>query len=442
MAIKPAFSSNGVAENTWTQKAPMQQARHELGAAVVNGKIYAIGGTVYTYQDLYRVESKIVGTNEEYDTKTDTWSFKASMPAPRSGFATVVYQNKIYCIGGSNGSSKDGQPIPVSVNEVYDPATDTWERKAPMPTARLYAAANIVGGKIYVIGGAHNRTFTLTRTLNEMYDPATDTWTTKAPALYDQSGTSGVFNNKIYFFSSYGTQSYDPATDSWSTWAPPPETLHTLPATVATAGFMAPKRFYIFSGALMPQVYDPEADSWTLGSSFSTSRGLFAIAVVDDIIYVIGGMVTVREPSLFEGPFGAGIEVADKATVEAYTPFGYGTVPPIIEVASPQHVNYSSGDISLNLTTNRSVDWLGYSLDGQDNVTVTSNITLSGLTAGFHNVTVYATDEYGNTGTSETIVFAVVPEPLSFVPVAVASVAAVAATISVFLLVYFKKRKH
>jgi hypothetical protein len=57
-------------------------------------------------------------------------------------------------------------------------------------------------------------------------------------------------------------------------------------------------------------------------------------------------------------------------------------------------------------------------------------------------VTVYAADEAGNMGASETATFIVAKsEPFSLVPVAVASVTVVAVVIA-GLLFYFKKRKH
>jgi hypothetical protein len=93
-------------ENSWTSKAPMHEARSNLGVAVVNGKIYAIGGNT---------QSGIVGTNEEYYPETEPWTYKTPMPTPRDGFGIAVYQNKIYCIGGVN----------CNATEVYDPATDT-----------------------------------------------------------------------------------------------------------------------------------------------------------------------------------------------------------------------------------------------------------------------------------------------------------------------------
>ena len=73
-------------------------------------------------------------------------------------------------------------------------------------------------------------------------------------------------------------------------------------------------------------------------------------------------------------------------------------------------------------------------------MTVAGNVTLTGLTIGKHNVTVYAWDTAGNVGASETIIFTIA-EPFPAVPVAAASAASVA-VLSVGLLVYFKKRKH
>jgi len=64
-------------EDTWTKKAPMQQARGRLGVAVVNGKIYAIGGDKgYFFGSApnnydYMGRQQFVCTNEEYDPTSD-----------------------------------------------------------------------------------------------------------------------------------------------------------------------------------------------------------------------------------------------------------------------------------------------------------------------------------------------------------------------------------
>ena len=83
---------------------------------------------------------------------------------------------------------------------------------------------------------------------------------------------------------------------------------------------------------------------------------------------------------------------------------------------------------------------MGYSLDGQETATVTGNTTLTGLSWGLHNVTVYAKDLFENTGNSDTIWFSIA-EPFPTTLVAVASGASIA-IIGIGLLIYFKKRKR
>jgi parallel beta-helix repeat protein len=113
--------------------------------------------------------------------------------------------------------------------------------------------------------------------------------------------------------------------------------------------------------------------------------------------------------------------------------------PPSIQLISPKNTTYASANVTLEFTINKQTSWIGYSLDGEEIVTVTGNTTLTGLTNGLHNVTVYAKDTFGNVGISETVSFTVeVPFPTTLVIVPIISVAVV----GVVLLVYFKKRKH
>jgi hypothetical protein len=117
-------------------------------------------------------------------------------------------------------------------------------------------------------------------------------------------------------------------------------------------------------------------------------------------------------------------------------------IPTRINVLSPLNHTYYKSSLSLNFTANKPLSWVGYSLDGKDNVTIHSNTTLTELPNGLHKITVYANNTYGNLVSPETTSFNVeVPEPFPAVPVAVASVAVVAAVIA-GLLFYFKKRKR
>ncbi len=399
------------AENTWATKAPIPQAESHLRAATVNGKIYVIGPSI----------------NYEYDPATDTWAEKTPMPTQRINFAIAAHQSKIYTIGawGSSGFSCE--------NEVYDPLTDTWEIKEAVPTGGTSAQASVVGDKIHVI----------TLENHYCYDIAHDSWTTKEPKplRYDwpKEGTfrSAVVDGKIYTFSWDRTQIYDPKSDSWSLGASSPNIVNG-PGVCATTGVMAYKRIYViggaggFEGVDLTQVYDPAKDSWTLGASMPTARLGLTVAVVNDQIYAIAGSSY--------APYSPVLTIS-----EQYNPLGYGTpdpsyddISPEIAVLSPENTTYYSANVTLGFVVNEQTSWMGYSLDGSNEVTIAGNTTLTSLSVGTHNVTVYAWDDVGNAEASETITFTIA-EPFPIVPIAAASVAAV---ISVVLLVYFTKRKQ
>ncbi len=105
-----------------------------------------------------------------------------------------------------------------------------------------------------------------------------------------------------------------------------------------------------------------------------------------------------------------------------------------------ENTTYSQNSLPLNFTVNEKVGWVGYSLDGEANVTFTGNITLSGLDYGSHSLMIYANDTVGNMGATENVNFTIEkPEVLPVVPVATVSVVAIALTVA-GLLVYHKRR--
>jgi hypothetical protein len=118
--------------------------------------------------------------------------------------------------------------------------------------------------------------------------------------------------------------------------------------------------------------------------------------------------------------------------------FTIDTTPPEVSILSPENKTYYSPEIQLDCTVSEE-SLILHSLDGQENVTVAGNTTLTNLPYGEHNVTVYATDMAGNTGTSETIYFTV-EEP--FPTTMVIALGAPMAILGAGLAVYFKKRKR
>jgi hypothetical protein len=71
--------------------------------------------------------------------------------------------------------------------------------------------------------------------------------------------------------------------------------------------------------------------------------------------------------------------------------FTIDTVAPNVTLLTPEDTTYKEPEASLNFTLNEQFSELAYCLDGQENVTINGNTTLTGLPNGDHNVTIYAT---------------------------------------------------
>ena len=413
LAVEPSLATSTVdnpKEDYWVSKTPMNQPRAGVGVVAVDGKIYAIGGAS-TARGQNQAEN-LLSTNEEYNPTTDSWTIKPSMPTPRAYFGIAAIENKIYCIGGVVGSEKlvDG-PFTHSlfvysgITEVYDTITETWDTRAAMPIERGNIArfqANVVDGKIYAIGAK----FTY------VYDPATDSWTEKTPipekvspnywgvsstAIGSQIYVTGMFETGILDYDDQRLFIYDTLTDDWTESAS--GSFLCGMGIGATTGVRAPQLVYVLGLPPMCQAYDPLTGNWTSAAPNPIDQRDFGCVVLNDVMYVIGGYVDSGEVT---------------AANQAYYPIGFSPLPEI-SILSPQMQTYNESSVSLNFTVDRPVSWMSYSLDKSDNTTITGNYTLSELSAGVHNVTVYVGDSFGNVGASETVVFTVVDAfPLAF----------------------------
>jgi hypothetical protein len=356
--------------------------------------------------------------------------------------AATVCQNKIFVMGGYPPSG-----YPIAANEAYDPATDTWENKKPLPYPRVGCSASTVDGRIYVVGGGwagmggdlryrivyHNYT--------DVYDPLTDSWSPASPTPIGVERCQSVaFENRIYVLGGNVIQIYEPKTDRWL----PEIRLNEIrlndtysggsAARIAiTTGKFAPKEIHIVD-VDAHYVYDLDTGIWSSAAPLLTYRLGFSLAVVNDKIYAIGGLH---------------LNGWRSRKTEVYTPIGYGTpdpsygiTPPEIALISPENKTYAVKEIALTLTVNEPDSRMRYELDSGTPVEFSGNITLTELSLGSHTLSVYATDEAGNVGASENIAFTVAtPEPFPTNLVITASGASLA-VVCVALLVYFKKRKR
>jgi N-acetylneuraminic acid mutarotase len=136
----------------------------------------------------------------------EKWQLKKGMPFNTADLAAAVVGDKIYYFGGYNIASI------LNYNQCYDPITDEWTQKAPMPTARWGCAAVEMKGLIYVFGGAIKKDNTITLKC-ERYDPILNLWTTEKDMPNSSIAFQGLMavsiKDKIFLFGRKQTWMFD-----------------------------------------------------------------------------------------------------------------------------------------------------------------------------------------------------------------------------------------
>jgi len=129
---------------------------HAIG--VVSGRLHAVAGRINGNHD------RSIGDHDEYDPATNRWKSRAPLPTVRSGVAAAVLDGRIFVFGGESARRTHSEV------ESFDPVNDQWQRWAPMPTARHGLGAAVVGPSIYVISGGPQPGATFSA-VNEVFTP-------------------------------------------------------------------------------------------------------------------------------------------------------------------------------------------------------------------------------------------------------------------------------
>uniref|UniRef100_A0A8C7HEM5 Kelch-like ECH-associated protein 1b n=1 Tax=Oncorhynchus kisutch TaxID=8019 RepID=A0A8C7HEM5_ONCKI len=163
--------------NCWLPCAPMSVPRNRIGVGVIDGMIYAVGGSHGCIHH-NSVERNMVETLLPCLHKSNV--FKSILNALSWVKGVCALGNRIYVMGGYDGTNQ------LNTVERYDVETDTWSFAASMRHRRSALGVTAHHGKIYVLGGYDGNTFLDSV---ECYDPETDTWSEVTRMM---SGRSGV----------------------------------------------------------------------------------------------------------------------------------------------------------------------------------------------------------------------------------------------------------
>jgi hypothetical protein len=154
----------------WRELAPMHHARYLHAAAVDRkGRLFVFGGSPFGIgiergkdesdasweargREMDRQASTSIASVEMYDPKTNTWTERAPLPTPRQSMgADVGADGRIYVVGGAPSYA---HPAPMDIVEIYDPETDRWEKGPSLYYPRRgHAVVATEDGRLYAIGG-------------------------------------------------------------------------------------------------------------------------------------------------------------------------------------------------------------------------------------------------------------------------------------------------
>jgi N-acetylneuraminic acid mutarotase len=316
-----AGQGGGGGQGRWVRLAPVPETNEERQSVSANGRLYLFGGNAVAGPD--GMPTAPPGQVWEYEPTVDRWTRKKPMAAPAHHMAVAESGGRIYLFGGATQRQPRGSnQIPINNAWEYDPLADSWKELAPMPTKRMAAAAVAVAGKIYVMGGAGNYPSREDMPLagdqphrvldiNEVYDPATNTWATRTTLPTPRNHIfAAAANGKIYLIGGrLGAMSiasgsptdiveeYDPATDRWGF-------LKNRMPTPRDSGVAAvyQNKIYIAGGQSITaisnsvsralEVYDPATNTWDSLENIPTARHGIGGGVIGSRLYVAGGHIT------------------------------------------------------------------------------------------------------------------------------------------------------
>jgi hypothetical protein len=260
-------------------------------------------------------------------------------------------------------------------------------------------------------------------------------------------------------------------------WSPPPAPIVKVTALNTeklTLTFLVQKEPWITPSGLHGVIYDPNHDwgdysistilVWIDGKVWRSYFGASPISM--SLEGLSNGWHTLEVTATASGHFG-GMDYGSRDS-SGVIEFQVDTPPPSLSISAVKNTALKEGEVQFAIQViGSTLSWVGYSLDGKENVTVNQEVllqnslishdkvwkgklTLAGLSSGVHSLVVYTEDQAGNTGASATKEFtvekSVVAEETQAAPLPVAGVAAAMAVspvaVGACFIFYFKKRKR
>ncbi|XP_053716047.1 kelch-like protein 33 [Synchiropus splendidus] len=230
-----------VREMEWRRLGEIpDQPKFRHGLASLRGSLYVIGGCYfYTKNDM-------MSSCFSFDPELNSWRKLASMQEVRSNFTVVVHGERLYAIGGDREINTNIDSV-----EMYNPDSDSWSYVRPLDCALSGHAATVFSGEVYITGGFNCKYVCQASIFT--YHP--DTGSTHLPDM-----------------------THDRAQHC----------MEALRGRLYVAGGVCNQGTF-YTNQLSCEMYNPGAKSWTVFSSLPVPHVGAASAVLEEMIYILGG---------------------------------------------------------------------------------------------------------------------------------------------------------
>ncbi|XKL66828.1 hypothetical protein PGB90_010248 [Kerria lacca] len=261
-------------EQKWHVCSGMPSRRCRAGVVLLDNKVYAVGG----FNGSLRVK-----TVDLYDIQTNTWAPGIPMKDRRSTLGVAVLREKIYAVGGFDGT------IGLETAEVFDPATQKWNPIASMSSKRSSVGVGVLNNLLYAVGGYDGSSRQCLSSV-EYYNPDNDMWYKVADMTCKRSGAGvGVLDGVLYAVGGHDgpvvrktVEAYDSVSDTWKSVA-------NMSLCRRNAGVVSYNGLlYVVGGddgsssLSSVEVYCAKTNTWTLlTKSMSIGRSYAGVSLID-----------------------------------------------------------------------------------------------------------------------------------------------------------------
>jgi hypothetical protein len=272
----------------WRELGNSPTARQQVATAVVNGRIWVVGGLVgtETVTATRRVES--------YDPVSDTWRSEPPLPRPLHHAMAVAYGTELIVIGG--WEPRGTNLLGVTSGEVQVLRGGRWVRLAPLSHPRAAAAAAVVGNRIVVTGGQGPGAKLVRQT--EIF-PGGRQWHDGADLPTPREHLAAASDGRFVYAvggrrlesdrNTRALERYDVADDRWTKLPDMPVASGSLGATIIRGRLVAIGGESASRVLGNVQSYDLISRSWSALAGLPAPRHGLGVAAVGKTLYAIDG---------------------------------------------------------------------------------------------------------------------------------------------------------